>query len=134
MTHRPVALLTYSTKPRGGVVHTLELAEAHAVLVGEQPGDRALHVDVDAERDGALLQGADQLQAGAVADVGQPRVAVAAEVALVDAAVGRAVERRAELEDQDDARARQLPPCDGLARLLAENLRVSVDATSSDDG
>ncbi|MCW2498649.1 MAG: glycosyl transferase group 1 [Frankiales bacterium] len=28
MTHRPVALLTYSTKPRGGVVHTLELAEA----------------------------------------------------------------------------------------------------------
>lgn len=26
--HRPVALLTYSTKPRGGVVHTLALAEA----------------------------------------------------------------------------------------------------------
>lgn len=29
---RPVALLTYSTKPRGGVVHTLELAEALADL------------------------------------------------------------------------------------------------------
>jgi glycosyltransferase-like protein len=28
--HRPVALLTYSTKPRGGVVHTLALAEALA--------------------------------------------------------------------------------------------------------
>ena len=28
MTPRPVALLTYSTKPRGGVVHTLALAEA----------------------------------------------------------------------------------------------------------
>jgi glycosyltransferase-like protein len=28
VTHRPVTLLTYSTKPRGGVVHTLELAEA----------------------------------------------------------------------------------------------------------
>ena len=28
MSHRPVALLTYSTKPRGGVVHTLEIAEA----------------------------------------------------------------------------------------------------------
>jgi glycosyltransferase-like protein len=26
--HRPIALLTYSTKPRGGVVHTLEVAEA----------------------------------------------------------------------------------------------------------
>lgn len=32
MTHRPVALLTYSTKPRGGVVHTLALAEALADL------------------------------------------------------------------------------------------------------
>lgn len=30
--HRPVALLTYSTKPRGGVVHTLALAEALADL------------------------------------------------------------------------------------------------------
>lgn len=29
---RPLALLTYSTKPRGGVVHTLELAEALADL------------------------------------------------------------------------------------------------------
>lgn len=29
---RPVGLLTYSTKPRGGVVHTLELAEALADL------------------------------------------------------------------------------------------------------
>jgi glycosyltransferase-like protein len=32
MTSRPVALLTYSTKPRGGVVHTLALAEALADL------------------------------------------------------------------------------------------------------
>jgi glycosyltransferase-like protein len=31
-THRPVFLLTYSTKPRGGVVHTLALAEALAEL------------------------------------------------------------------------------------------------------
>ena len=28
MSPRPVALLTYSTRPRGGVVHTLALAEA----------------------------------------------------------------------------------------------------------
>jgi glycosyltransferase-like protein len=28
VNHRPIALLTYSTKPRGGVVHTLELAES----------------------------------------------------------------------------------------------------------
>ncbi|MGH8827835.1 MAG: MSMEG_0565 family glycosyltransferase, partial [Jiangellaceae bacterium] len=32
MTGTSVALLTYSTKPRGGVVHTLALAEAlHAL-------------------------------------------------------------------------------------------------------
>ena len=35
--------------------------------------------------DGVLLQRADHLQAGAVADVGQAGVAVAAEVALQDA-------------------------------------------------
>ena len=45
--------------------------------------------------DRALLQGADHLQAGAVADVGEPGVAVAAEVALRDQAVVGAVEERA---------------------------------------
>ena len=47
------------------------------------------------QRDDLLLQGADQLQPGAVADVGQPGVLVAAEVALADPAVGGAVEQRA---------------------------------------
>ena len=45
--------------------------------------------------DAMILQGADQLQSGAVADVREARVAVPAEVALQDAAVGRAVEHRA---------------------------------------
>ncbi len=58
-------------------------------------GDRAFHVHVDAERDRALLKGADHLQAGAVADVGEARVAVAAEVALGDLAFLGAVEERA---------------------------------------
>ena len=31
-----LALLTYSTRPRGGVVHTLALAEALVELAGEQ--------------------------------------------------------------------------------------------------
>ncbi|TMD00988.1 MAG: MSMEG_0565 family glycosyltransferase [Chloroflexi bacterium] len=43
MTGSPVALITYSTKPRGGVVHTVELAEAlhaagrdvHLVTLGD---------------------------------------------------------------------------------------------------
>ena len=42
-----------------------------------------------------ILQRADQLEAGAVADVREPRIAMAAEVALVDAAVRRAIEHRA---------------------------------------
>ena len=50
---------------------------------------------VDALVDAVVLQRADHLQAGAVADVRQPRIAVAAEVALQDAAVLRAVEDRA---------------------------------------
>ena len=42
-----------------------------------------------------ILQRADHLQAGAIADVRQPRIAMAAEVALQDAAVFRAIEDRA---------------------------------------
>jgi hypothetical protein len=47
------------------------------------------------QRDDLLLQGADQLQAGAVTDVRQPRVLVPAEVALADLAVRGAVEQGA---------------------------------------
>ncbi len=53
-----------------------------AVPVLEQLGDRALHEHVDAEGHGALLEGPDHLQAGAVTDVSEAGVAVAAEVAL----------------------------------------------------
>ena len=45
--------------------------------------------------DAVILQRADHLEAGAVADVREPRIAVAAEVALQDPAVRRAVEDRA---------------------------------------
>ena len=46
------------------------------------------------QRHDLLLQGADDLQPGAVADVRQPRVGVPAEVALADLAVLGAVEQR----------------------------------------
>src|SRR6266849_1954604 len=46
--------------------------------------DGALHEHIDAPMDGVVLEGADHLEPGAVADVGQPRVAVPAEVALKD--------------------------------------------------
>ena len=45
--------------------------------------------------DAVILQCADHLQAGAVADVRQPRISVAAEVALKNPAVLGAIEQRA---------------------------------------
>ena len=54
----------------------------NAVAVLEQRDDRVLHVDFDALMDAVVLQRADQFQAGAVADVGESRIAVAAEIAL----------------------------------------------------
>ena len=74
-----------------------------AIAVLEQPLDRALHVDVDALVHRVLLQRADHLQAGAVADVRQPRIAMPAEVALQDQAVLGAVEQRAPLLELEDA-------------------------------
>ena len=77
--------------------------------------ERRLHVDVDALVDAVILERADHLEAGAVADVREARVAMAAEVALQDAAVLRAVEERApRLELADAGRAlpsRAAPPC-----------------------
>ena len=73
------------------------------------------HVHVDALMDAVILQRADHLEAGAIADVREPRIAVAAEVALEDAAVGRAVEQRAprlELAARDPALpSRAARPC-----------------------
>ena len=66
-----------------------------AIAVLEQREDRALHVHVDALMDAVVLQRADHLEPGAVADVREARIPVPAEVALEDAPVGRAVEQRA---------------------------------------
>ncbi len=51
--------------------------------------------NVDALMDAVILQRADHFEAGAVADVRQPRIPVAAEIALQNAAVAGAVEHRA---------------------------------------
>ena len=71
-----------------------EVEPAALAVVGERPGDavavlqqaddRALHVDRDALVDAVVLQRADEFEAGAVADVREPRVLVPAEVALED--------------------------------------------------
>ena len=101
------------------------LRDTRTRAVLEQVGDRALVEDADVrlvvavlgevlllQRDDLLLQRADQLQARPVADVGQPRVGVPAEVALADLALGRPVEQR--------AIGLQLP--DAVGRLLGVQL------------
>ena len=63
----------------------------------------AFHVDVDALVHGVLLEDADHLEAGAVADVREPRVAMTAEVALEDEAILRAIEEGAPLLELEHA-------------------------------
>ena len=66
-----------------------------AVAVLQQREDRGSMWKSMPLMDAVILQGADHFQAGAVADVRQARIAVAAEIALEDPAVARAVEYRA---------------------------------------
>src|SRR5665811_2113411 len=80
----------------------------HRAVGPWQVGDGALGEDLETglsvsvldevvllERDDLLLQGADQLETGAIAHVGESRVLVPTEVALTDPSVFRAVEQRA---------------------------------------
>jgi hypothetical protein len=67
----------------------------HAAALGEQAEDRRLHVDVDALVDAVVLERSDHLEAGAVADMGQTRILVPAEVPLEDLAVARSIEHGA---------------------------------------
>ncbi len=69
-------------------------AAGDPVAVLEERAEGAFHEDVDALVDAAVLERADHLQAGPVADVGEPGIGVSAEVALEDAALLGAVEDR----------------------------------------
>ena len=66
-----------------------------SVAVLQQPNHRALHVHVDTLMDPVILKRPDQFETGPIADVRQARIAMAAEVALEDLAVLRAIEERA---------------------------------------
>ena len=73
---------------------------------GEEVGDRALHVDLDAGRHRAILERPDHLEPGPVPDVGEPRIGVAAEGALEDPPVAGPIEDRPpELELADAVRS-----------------------------
>ena len=69
------------------------LFAGHPAIAGQEAGDRDLHVDVDGGRvHQDVLQAANQLQAGSVADVGEPGIGVRAERPLMDQSVPGAVE------------------------------------------
>ena len=136
------------------------------LAVHEDLGDRALGEHADAgfvvaelllvlllKLDDLLLEGADHLQAGAVADMGEARVLMATEVALADLAVGGAVEESAvglELPDalgrflgvqlchavlvQELAAAHGVAEVDAPAVVLVDVRHGSSDATLGHDG
>jgi hypothetical protein len=87
-------------------VVTERAGDAAAILEQRQHG--VFHEDVEPQVDAVILQGADHFEAGAVAHVGQARIAMAAEVALQDAAVSSAVEERAPGFELTDAVGRFL--------------------------
>ena len=66
-----------------------------AARVQQQAQHGAFHVDFHAGVDAVILKRADHLEAGAIADMGQPGIAMASEVALKNPAVDGAVEERA---------------------------------------
>ena len=66
-----------------------------AIAVLEQREDGDLHVHVEPCVHAVILQRANQLEPRAIADVRETRIPMAAEVALKNSAVGRAIEQRA---------------------------------------
>jgi hypothetical protein len=65
-----------------------------AVAVLEQRRDGALHVHVDLALDAVILQRPDHLESGSIPDVGQPWIAVPAEVSLENLPVPGPIEER----------------------------------------
>ena len=80
--------------------------DPRAVL--EERDDGPFHVDGDALVNAMVLQRADHFEAGAVADVGEARITMAAEIALRNLAVLGAVEHGAPFLKLVDARGRFL--------------------------
>src|SRR5450432_2670100 len=55
---------------------------SYAVATFEQRDDGTLHMDIHALMDAVILQGADHLESGTVAHMGQARILVPSEIAL----------------------------------------------------
>src|SRR5262249_21667333 len=62
-----------------------------AVLIFQKADDGAFHVDVDALMNAVILKRTDHFQARAIADMGEPRKFMSAEVALQNLSVFRSI-------------------------------------------
>src|SRR5947208_4234486 len=80
----------------------------HATAVDEKAGNGALHVDIDALLDAAVLQRANHFKAGAVSNVAETFEGVATESALQNVAILGAVKEGAPLLEFADAIGRFL--------------------------
>src|SRR5205807_3470266 len=67
----------------------------HAIAVAQQTHRRTLHVHVHPAMNPVVLERANHFEPGAIANMREARVAMAAEVALEDTSVRRAIEDRA---------------------------------------
>src|SRR6266568_6805709 len=85
----------------------------HAVAVFQQRKDRVLHVHVDALMNAVILQRANHLEPGTIADMRQPGIFMASEISLQNAAVFRAIEHGA--------------PSFELAHAIRRFLRMKLD-------
>ena len=66
-----------------------------ALAIFEQSEDGVFHVHIDPLMDSVILQRADHLQPGAIADVRQARILMTAEISLQNTAILRSIENRA---------------------------------------
>ena len=67
----------------------------HTIAVLQERDHRTLHVHIDPAMNAVVLQCADHLQTGAIANVRQPGIPMAAEVPLQNSSIRCAIEQRA---------------------------------------
>ena len=92
----PVARTTAFARPQDEVALLAVVAEGARDSAGihQQAQDSTFHVHFHALMNAVVLQGANHLEAGAVADMREPGISMAAEVALQNASVLCAIEQR----------------------------------------
>ena len=83
-----------SKNPEPAALAIVAKCSANSRSILEQREDADLHVHIDSPMDSVILQSADHFQAGAIADVREARIFMAAKISLQNPAILCAVENR----------------------------------------